>query len=83
MPKKKNRMYFDIKTCSNVLITLGLLLLTGTNFNINFRVLDLVGINFSDFEILIRMNVAMNLILVSTIFNEKFTKIAKLNTHNP
>ena len=37
--------------------------------------MDLEGINFSDFEIfnlVIRMNVAMNLISVSTIFSEKW-----------
>ena len=32
MPKK-NRMYFEVQTCSSGLITLGLLLLTGTNFS--------------------------------------------------
>ena len=37
--------------------------------------MDLESINFSDFEIfnlVIRMNVATNLILVSTIFSEKW-----------
>ena len=45
-----------------------------------FEIADLVSINFSDFEITYSIYVAMNLLSVSTIFNENelFAKIAKL-----
>ena len=39
-----------------MLYTLGLLLLAGTNFSGFWKVVDLVGINFSDFEIIGIMN---------------------------
>ena len=54
--------------------TLGLTLLMGTNF-IRLELVDLAGINFSDFDILIFYlfeNVAINLISASTIFSEKW-----------
>ena len=35
-----------------------------------WKIADLVGINFSDFEIIYE-NVAVNLILTSTVFSEK------------
>ena len=39
-----------------------------------WKIADLVGINFSDFEILFK-NVAVNLILASTIFSEKWATV--------